>query len=581
MRNVLTLILAGGKGTRLDPLTRDRAKPAVPFGGLYRIIDFTLSNCINSNLRQVLVLTQYKARSLDRHIHAGWGFLSRELNEYVEVLPPQQRIDEHWYKGTADAIYQNIYSIEKADPSLRAHPGGRPHLQDGLRGHDPIAHRARSRSDHRLHPRAAARGRPISASCRSIDEDRIVRFLEKPQDPIPLPDSPHHCLASMGIYVFTARPMYELLCQDATHADSDHDFGKNIIPGIIDTHHVFAFRFRDKNRKAVPYWRDVGTLDAYYQANMDLVEVDPVLNLYDHEWPIRTCQPQLPPPKFVFCDEGRTWQCPPRRSSRQHGVPGLHHQWRPRAPQHPVAQCPRQQFRPGRELDSVPGSRCRPSLPHPPGHHRQGRGDPARTRPSATTSITIASAVSRSLNRESWSLPRRSCRRLSYNRIGRENQACPCLSPLPSDVLMLPLSFACQPQAFSDPGGLIIPQRNTGGLGVIQHQVEAAEVVDSLEARFQIESDVGIAGQEWYRDGRQRMVEADRPHLDHGSLFGAADENVVRTRRQHVFHRQAAASRADRFRPGGQSCGADGAVCRDTPPGPVPACSTGTESQWS
>jgi glucose-1-phosphate adenylyltransferase len=303
MRDVLTLILAGGKGTRLEPLTRDRAKPAVPFGGLYRIIDFTLSNCLNSNLRRMLVLTQYKARSLDRHIAAGWGFLSRDLGDYIEVLPPQQRIDEHWYKGTADAIYQNIYSIEKEEPRYVLILAG-DHIYKMDYG-DML----------RLH---LERGADLTIGCIPVplreatgfgvmqvdSQDKVVRFQEKPREPAPMPDDPTHCLASMGIYVFTARPMYELLCQDATRGDSDHDFGKNIIPGLILTNRVYAYRFRDKNRKAVPYWRDVGTLDAYYQANMDLVEIDPVLNLYDQEWPIRTHQPQLPPPKFVFSDEG-------------------------------------------------------------------------------------------------------------------------------------------------------------------------------------------------------------------------------------------------------------------------------------
>jgi glucose-1-phosphate adenylyltransferase len=303
VKDVLTLILAGGKGTRLEPLTRDRAKPAVPFGGLYRIIDFTLSNCINSDLRKILVLTQYKARSLDRHIAAGWGFLSRELGEYIEVLPPQQRIDEHWYKGTADAIYQNIYTIEKTDPRYVLILAGdhiyKMDYSDMIRAH-------------------IDKGADLTVGCINVPvrdsmhfgvmqvdaEDRIIGFQEKPKDANPMPGDPHHILASMGIYVFTARLMYELLCQDATRPESDHDFGKNIIPGMIGSQKIYAFRFRDKNRKATPYWRDVGTLDAYYQANMDLIEVDPVLNLYDREWPIRTNQPQLPPPKFVFRDEG-------------------------------------------------------------------------------------------------------------------------------------------------------------------------------------------------------------------------------------------------------------------------------------
>jgi glucose-1-phosphate adenylyltransferase len=304
---VLTLILAGGKGTRLEPLTRDRAKPAVPFGGLYRIIDFTLSNCINSNLRRIIVLTQYKARSLDRHITAGWGFLSRSLNEYIDVLPPQQRIDEHWYKGTADSIYQNIYSIEKANPQYILILAGdhiykmnydamiRSHVESGCDltiGCIPVA----------------AKECQHFGIMQVDDHDLVTGFDEKPLQGKPIPGDPEHCLASMGIYVFTAKPMYELLFQDAAQPGSDHDFGRNIIPPMIASHRVHAFRFRDQNRKAKPYWRDVGTLDAYYQANMDLVAIDPVLNLYDKEWPIRTFQPQLPPPKFVFSDEGAKGQ---------------------------------------------------------------------------------------------------------------------------------------------------------------------------------------------------------------------------------------------------------------------------------
>jgi glucose-1-phosphate adenylyltransferase len=297
----LTLILAGGKGTRLEPLTRDRAKPAVPFGGLYRIIDFTLSNCINSNLRRILVLTQYKARSLSRHIGAGWGFLPRELDEYIEVLPPQQRIDENWYKGTADAIYQNIYTIEKANPRYVVILAG-DHIYKMDYGTMIRAHVERG-ADLTVGCITVPRKDGVHFGIMDVDkEDHVVSFVEKPREPPELPNAPGQCLASMGIYVFTARTMFELLCQDATRAASDHDFGKNIIPPMLGSQRVYAYRFRDQNRKAEPYWRDVGTLDAYYQANMDLIEVDPVLNLYDREWPIRTYQPQLPPPKFVFDD---------------------------------------------------------------------------------------------------------------------------------------------------------------------------------------------------------------------------------------------------------------------------------------
>jgi glucose-1-phosphate adenylyltransferase len=303
VREVLTLILAGGKGTRLDPLTRDRAKPAVPFGGMYRIIDFTLSNCINSDLRRILLLTQYKARSLDRHIAAGWSFLSRTLDEYIEVLPPQQRIDEHWYKGTADAIYQNIYSIEKADPRFILILAG-DHIYKMDYG-DMIRFHVARKADLTI----GCIPVPLSESKHfgvivADNQDRVTNFIEKPVKAPPMADQPDKFLASMGIYVFNARMMYDLLCEDATKPDSSHDFGKDIIPGMIEAQKVMAFRFRDKNRKAEPYWRDVGTLDAYYQASLDLITIDPVLNLYDKEWPIRTYHPQLPPPKFVFSDDG-------------------------------------------------------------------------------------------------------------------------------------------------------------------------------------------------------------------------------------------------------------------------------------
>ncbi|MCE9562525.1 MAG: glucose-1-phosphate adenylyltransferase [Planctomycetes bacterium] len=305
MRNVLTVILAGGRGTRLEPLTRDRAKPAVPFGGLYRIIDFTLSNCINSGLRQILVVTQFKSRSLDRHIRAGWGFLSNELGESVEVLPPQQRIDETWYKGTADAVYQNIYSIEREENAQLTLILAGDHIYKMDYGNMVQAHRQR--------------GADVTIGCIPVpladvrhfgimqarDDDRVFSFLEKPKSAEQMPGVDGHALGSMGIYVFSTRLMFELLCQDAANPDSDHDFGKNIIPGMIEAgRKVYAYRFRDENRKAVPYWRDVGTLDAYYQANMDLIAIDPVLNLYDATWPIRTFQPQNPPPKFVFSGDG-------------------------------------------------------------------------------------------------------------------------------------------------------------------------------------------------------------------------------------------------------------------------------------
>jgi glucose-1-phosphate adenylyltransferase len=304
MQDVLAVILAGGKGSRLEPLTRDRAKPAVPFGGIYRIIDFTLSNCLNSGLRKLLLLTQYKAMSLDRHINLGWRkYLCRELGEFIDVVPPQQRIDENWYQGTADAVYQNIYTIEKERPEyIVVLAGDHIYKMDYLSlvrfhrevGADMTVGALRVRVDE-------AAGQ---FGVMEVDRDyRIIGFEEKPPLPRSIPGDREHALASMGIYVFGARFLFEQLCVDATRPGSSHDFGRDIVPSVIETHKVYAFPFRDENRKRDAYWRDVGTLDAYYEANMDLIAVDPQLNLYDQRWPIRTYQPNLPPPKFVFAEE--------------------------------------------------------------------------------------------------------------------------------------------------------------------------------------------------------------------------------------------------------------------------------------
>ena len=306
MRDVLALILAGGKGSRLEPLTRDRAKPAVPFGGAYRIIDFTLSNCINSGLRKILVITQYKAASLDRHINLGWRFLCRELDEFIDILPPQQRIDEHWYQGMADAVYQNIYTIEKAQPEYVIILSG-DHIYK-MDYSELIGDHIRSKADVTVAciPVPLAEGNQFGIM--EIDEDRrILEFHEKPDSPSAMPEDSTRCLASMGIYVFNARFLFEQLCKDATVLNSAHDFGKNIIPSILGSANLRAYPFQDKNTGNGCYWRDVGTLDAYYSANMDLINVDPELNLYDRSWEIRTHQTCQTPPKFVFAQtEGTT-----------------------------------------------------------------------------------------------------------------------------------------------------------------------------------------------------------------------------------------------------------------------------------
>jgi len=303
MENVLTVILAGGKGSRLEPLTRDRAKPAVPFGGVYRIVDFALSNCLNSGLRKIQMLTQYKAQSLDRHVNLGWQrYFCRELGEFIDVVPPQQRIDEQWYQGTADAVYQNIYALEKHRPDYVVILAG-DHIYK-MNYARMIDFHIENGADLTVGALRATVEEAKAFGVMEINADqRILGFEEKSQTPKTMPGDDQHCLASMGIYVFSANFLFEQLCRDATKKTSAHDFGRNIIPSVIDTHRIFAFPFRDENRKGDAYWRDVGTLDSYFEANMDLVHIDPQLNIYDEEWPLRTYQPNLPPPKFVFAGQ--------------------------------------------------------------------------------------------------------------------------------------------------------------------------------------------------------------------------------------------------------------------------------------
>ena len=304
MKDVLAVVLAGGKGSRLEPLTRDRAKPAVPFGGHYRIIDFALSNCLNSGIRRLLVLTQYKAMSLDRHITIGWrGYFCRELGEFIDVVPPQQRIDEQWYQGTADAVYQNIYTMEKERPEhVVILAGDHIYKMDYAK---MVEYHKQQNADLTIGALKVSREEAKQFGVMQVDEkQRIVGFEEKPAEPKTVPGEDDECLASMGIYVFNAQFLFDELCRDAALPESAHDFGKNIIPSIIDSRRVFAFPFRDENQGEQAYWRDVGTIDAYYKTNLELTDVAPPLNLYDDHWPVRTHQPNLPPAKTVFADDG-------------------------------------------------------------------------------------------------------------------------------------------------------------------------------------------------------------------------------------------------------------------------------------
>jgi glucose-1-phosphate adenylyltransferase len=303
-RDTLALILAGGRGSRLRHLTDWRAKPAVPFGGKFRIIDFPLSNCMNSGIRRIGVLTQYKAHSLILHVQRGWGYLRGEFGEFVELLPAQQRIETSWYQGTADAIYQNLDIIRSHDPAyVLVLAGDHVYKMD----YGPmIAYHVESRADATVACVEVPLERAREFGVMSVDGDaRVTRFLEKPANPEPMPGRTDAALASMGIYVFNTAFLYEQLIKDADMSESHHDFGKDIIPSIIRSYRVMAYSFRDPVSGGQAYWRDVGTVDAYWQANMELIGITPELNLYDREWPIWTYQEQLPPAKFVFDDEGR------------------------------------------------------------------------------------------------------------------------------------------------------------------------------------------------------------------------------------------------------------------------------------
>lgn len=303
--DTIICLLAGGAGERLYPLTRDRAKPAVPFGGSYRIVDISLSNCVNSDLRRIFVITQYKSLSLNRHLREGWNFLAPELGEFCQVLPPMQRVSEAWYQGTADAIYQNLYSIG-AEPSKYVLILSGDHVY---------------KMDYRLmikqHIEAGAevtvgtiefdRSEASRFGVVEVDSrDRIIGWQEKPQNPKPSPHDASKCHVSMGIYCFNRDLLIEATMADAEDSSSRHDFGHNIIPRMIDSgRRVYSFSFVDENQKEAKYWRDIGTIEALYEANMDLVSVSPIFNLYDKHWPLRTYQRQYPPAKFVFGQEGQ------------------------------------------------------------------------------------------------------------------------------------------------------------------------------------------------------------------------------------------------------------------------------------
>lgn len=303
LRKTLALVLAGGEGSRLKDLTQWRAKPAVPFGGKYRIIDFVLSNCVNSGIRKIGVLTQYKSNSLIRHVQRGWSFMRYEAGEFVELLPAQQRVDKEWYRGTADALYQNLDILRRHKPEYVLVLGG-----DHIYSMDysrMLKEHVSSGADVTIGCIEVPREEATGFGVMSVDDAfKVVKFTEKPVDPEAMPGKPDKALASMGIYVFSTEFLFQKLIKDHDDRGSSHDFGKDIIPSIIDENYVLAYPF--VNERGEPdYWRDVGTLESYWQASMDLCSITPELNLYNRDWPIWTYQAQQPPAKFAFDDDSR------------------------------------------------------------------------------------------------------------------------------------------------------------------------------------------------------------------------------------------------------------------------------------
>jgi glucose-1-phosphate adenylyltransferase len=295
--------MAGGKGERLWPLTKDRTKPAVPFGGIYRIIDFALSNCINSGLRKIYVLTQYKSASLQKHVRMGWNILSPELSEYIELLPAQQRVGDSWYLGTADAIYQNLNTLELENPTEVLILAG-DHVYK-MNYSTMVDFHRQVNADLTVGVVEIDKSKSTQFGVIEVDDKgKISDFQEKPATPKTIPNHPDKIYASMGIYVFNNPILKDLLFEDAEEKSSNHDFGKDIIPKMLKKGlKVVIYNFIDENKQEAKYWRDIGTIDAYYEANMDLVEISPVFNLYDQNWPIRTYQEQFPPAKTVFSGE--------------------------------------------------------------------------------------------------------------------------------------------------------------------------------------------------------------------------------------------------------------------------------------
>ena len=303
-RNTLAVVMAGGRGERLKALTDFRCKPATPFGGKFRIIDFVLSNCVNSGIRRIQVMTQYKAHSLIQHIQRGWGYLRGELGEFIEIIPAQQQLGNFWYRGTADSLYQNLEIIRLHHPRhILVLAGDHIYKMD----YGPmIASHVEKKADITVGVVEVPREQATGFGVMSVDADyRITKFAEKPKDPEGIPGREQYALGSMGIYIFKASLLYRLLEEHAQREDTQHDFGRNIIPEALSTLKVFAYPFTDVQTRVQHYWRDVGTVDAFYEANMELVHVNPELNIYDEQWPIWTYQRQYPPAKFVLDEDGR------------------------------------------------------------------------------------------------------------------------------------------------------------------------------------------------------------------------------------------------------------------------------------